>query len=492
MQETRATNDSSEETTVTSHRKSLTAVENNGFVTTTATSTITTTVRSSSLKREPRESHAIHAKNATRKGIFKPRSSPLDFDAPDHQHPLRGFYILFWMGMAWYAVTSIFETWMRDGIQFRFSLFYQMSDRGKDLFYSDAAMILSCFVVIPLVKLVQYRIIPLNIAWIINSIWLGSWFVTVISWTTQSGAFAIHCIAMLMKQASYLMSNTENFWKMYSLVPELRREIANLESRSSLNVDLEKELEQAKSELRQFEGDLNGKISGLKFPHNLTFLNFIDYMLIPTLVYEIEYPRTEKFRPLYFFLKAAGTFGTIALLIVIVENNIVPILVLSDELNFVTTIMKLIVPFMLCFMLFICNAFAELTYFADREFYEDWWNSTTFDEYARRWNKPVHEFLLRHLYLETISTYKLSRSNASLLTFFVSSVFHELVMAMTGKRLRPWLFLLQMFQLPLIMLARIPVIKNNKTLGNVIFWFGMFLGPPLLAALYAREHYMNP
>lgn len=28
--------------------------------------------------------------------------------------------------------------------------------------------------------------------------------------------------------------------------------------------------------------------------------------------------------------------------------------------------------------------------FADREFYQDWWNSTTWDEFARKWNKPVH------------------------------------------------------------------------------------------------------
>lgn len=28
--------------------------------------------------------------------------------------------------------------------------------------------------------------------------------------------------------------------------------------------------------------------------------------------------------------------------------------------------------------------------FADREFYQDWWNSTSWDEFARKWNKPVH------------------------------------------------------------------------------------------------------
>lgn len=39
----------------------------------------------------------------------------------------------------------------------------------------------------------------------------------------------------------------------------------------------------------------------------------------------------------------------------------------------------------------------QLTFFADREFYQDWWNSTTFDEFSRKWNVPVHSFLLRHV-----------------------------------------------------------------------------------------------
>lgn len=28
--------------------------------------------------------------------------------------------------------------------------------------------------------------------------------------------------------------------------------------------------------------------------------------------------------------------------------------------------------------------------FADREFYQDWWNSTSWDQFSRKWNKPVH------------------------------------------------------------------------------------------------------
>ena len=46
------------------------------------------------------------------------------------------------------------------------------------------------------------------------------------------------------------------------------------------------------------ERDLTGKVLGRnKYPNNLTFGNFLDYMVCPTLVYELEYPRTDKYSP---------------------------------------------------------------------------------------------------------------------------------------------------------------------------------------------------
>lgn len=56
----------------------------------------------------------------------------------------------------------------------------------------------------------------------------------------------------------------------------------------------------------------------------------------------------------------------------------------------------------------VTNIYAELTGFEDRQFYQDFWNSTNFDEYSRKWNKLVHEFLYRHFYLEYLNQYKLS------------------------------------------------------------------------------------
>lgn len=81
--------------------------------------------------------------------------------------------------------------------------------------------------------------------------------------------------------------------------------------------------------------------------------------------------------------------------------------------------------------------------FADRSFYDDWWNSTSWDEFSRKWNRPVHTFLLRHVYASTMSSYKLTRQSAMFFTFLLSAGAHELVMAVVTKKIRFYLFALQ-------------------------------------------------
>jgi len=122
--------------------------------------------------------------------------------------------------------------------------------------------------------------------------------------------------------------------------------------------------------------------------------------------------------------------------------------------------------------------------FADRRFYDDWWNSTSWDEFARKWNRPVHTFLLRHVYATAISSLNFSRSNAMLFTFVLSAILHELVMVIVTKKIRMYLFILQLSQLPLIAVGRIPAIKRNKLMGNLVFWLGLYVGLPLLCVAY--------
>jgi len=205
-------------------------------------------------------------------------------------------------------------------------------------------------------------------------------------------------------------------------------------------------------------------------------------------VYDLEYPRTDRIRPLYVFEKTVATFGTFTLLYSVTEVFILPKI---HQASFFRAMLDLALPFMVAYLLLfyiifecICNGFAELSRFADRQFYEDWWNSTSWDEFSRKWNRPVHQFLLRHVYTSTMRSHKLSKTSAMFITFLLSAAVHELVMVIVTQKIRMYLFMAQLIQIPLIAIGRIPSIRRNKILGNIFFWVSLFSGFPLLCVLY--------
>lgn len=221
--------------------------------------------------------------------------------------------------------------------------------------------------------------------------------------------------------------------------------------------------------------------------------DFTLYLFYPTLVYEPKFPRTDRIRWGYVAEKFLANVLAMSMLYIIVTDHVIPRLEDSALMNPVLVVINLLLPFLGCYLMIwfiifecICNGFAELTYLADRDFYGDWWNSTTFDEFARKWNKPVHEFLLRHVYLESLETYKLSKRSATLFTFLISAALHECVFVIVFRTVKMYFFILQMLQVIIIMYGR--GLKGTRV-GNYIFWFGMILGLPLQAVIYCREYH---
>jgi sterol O-acyltransferase len=105
-----------------------------------------------------------------------------------------------------------------------------------------------------------------------------------------------------MKLHSYSFYNGElSTYVIY--LHELKKTYAELigDSKKTDNeIDEKKEgekqqiLDQLKSKIGQVEGYLHSPAGNIRYPENVTFPNFIDFLLVPTLVYELEYPRTEK------------------------------------------------------------------------------------------------------------------------------------------------------------------------------------------------------
>jgi sterol O-acyltransferase len=86
----------------------------------------------------------------------------------------------------------------------------------------------------------------------------------------------------------------------------------------------------------------------------------------------------------------------------------------------------------------------------------------------------VHHFFLRHVY--SASRGQFSRPVATFITFVISALAHELVMACITKKLRGYGFVMMMLQMPIVMVQRSKWVKGRTLLNNVLFWTSMILG----------------
>ena len=281
-------------------------------------------------------------------------------------------------------------------------------------------------------------------------------------------------------------------------------------------------------EIDNLSADLRGACSETDnvYPRNLNLKDFYGYIPLPTLCYELEYPRQEKTNWAYVAEKTGATFGVLLVMVVVSQAFMYPIIIQTLQMKeqgmdlkqrlkeFPWILSDLIFPIMIEFLLswyviWECivshriirtqetrsplsnnhtpqklNVLAEVTKFSDRGFYADWWNASSFDQYARDWNVPVHQFLLRHVYHSSISAFHLSRTTATMVTFLLSAFVHELVMWCIFKKLRGYLLCMQMLQLPLVMFSKSKLMKGRDTLGNVMFWASIMCGSSCCCSLY--------
>jgi len=236
------------------------------------------------------------------------------------------------------------------------------------------------------------------------------------------------------------------------------------------------------------------------FPRNLTIGDFIYFLAAPTLVYETHFPRNDCIRYWWAAKEFVACGACVAMSHVVFTQFMLPVLQQQDSSNVFYDLIRLSIPSIVAWLLgfyafFHCflNGIAELLRYADRCFYEDWYNAATLDVFWRKWNMLVHEWLLRHVYLQSMRSAKASHMTATFITFFFSAVYHELIFFVGFQVLRPWLFLAMFAQIPLILFSKF---LNDKILseggrerwGNVYVWLSLFLGHPLIEALYLREY----
>ncbi|CAG7935454.1 unnamed protein product [Penicillium olsonii] len=241
--------------------------------------------------------------------------------------------------------------------------------------------------------------------------------------------------------------------------------------------------------------------SSCPYPRNITIKNLGYFWLAPTLVYQPVYPRTPSIR-WSFVAKRLAEFVGLAMFIwllsaqyaaPVLRNSIEKIAVM-DIASILERVMKLSTISLIIwlagfFALFqaLLNALAEVMQFGDREFYLDWWNSSSLGAYWRTWNRPVYLFMKRHVFSPLVGR-GWSPLAASGMVFTLSAILHEMLVGIPTHNFIGVAFFGMMFQLPLIALTT-PLEKmrgpSGKVIGNCIFWVSFCLvGQPLGALLY--------
>lgn len=82
----------------------------------------------------------------------------------------------------------------------------------------------------------------------------------------------------------------------------------------------------------------------------------------------------------------------------------------------------------------------------------------------------------------------MSRPVATIITFLISSLAHELVMGCITRKFRGYGFVAMMLQMPIVMIQRSRWIRSRTLLNNILFWCSMILGLSMVGRLRSRPY----
>ncbi|OTF79621.1 hypothetical protein BLA29_001630 [Euroglyphus maynei] len=233
------------------------------------------------------------------------------------------------------------------------------------------------------------------------------------------------------------------------------------------------------------------------YPDNLTITNVLQFLYLPTNCYQCNFPmKKSRNYPFMFRCFIEFIFLTELCCVLIQQWIIIPLehkhfnlfeitfsqfLLQWSKMSLATITIWLLGFY--CIFQSLMNLMAEILCFADRHFYDDWWNSRSISEFWRRWNLPIHRWLKRHVFFPII--YKeYSHFQATFLVFMFSGIFHEYFVSVPLEGLSIYFFFGMSSQIILEMIT-----KNIRSwhLANAVVWCSLILGQPLLILLYYND-----
>lgn len=239
-------------------------------------------------------------------------------------------------------------------------------------------------------------------------------------------------------------------------------------------------------------------------PHNETprpsspkFSQYLYFLFAPTLVYRDEYPRSKRIRWMVVIRNFVEVGLAIFYLAFIFEHFISPIIFDTSDAQrlerkwYIKNMIKASLPGILYFItgqyLLLhawMNAWAEMLRFADRLFYKDWWNCTTYHAYYRTWNVVVHDWLYTYIYKDIYEiVMPRNRTLSATSVFLISALVHEHLLAFMFRFFYPVMFIL-FFVIGFTMFF----VRKIFT-SNLFMWLSWCIGNGVMFSLYSLEFY---
>jgi len=172
------------------------------------------------------------------------------------------------------------------------------------------------------------------------------------------------------------------------------------------------------------------------YPNNITLMNFLQYMVLPTFIYRTQYNLTSKRRISYLLIKTILFMFSFVKGYQIITNYIMghvheykegKITFVELYLHEMLPIPILILMLMVMIFDFFCTFIAELTGYPDHQFYEDYWNATTMSEFLSKMNCVLPNFFRYHVVYKLVKDYKISLEVARVISFGLSTLALELL-----------------------------------------------------------------
>lgn len=233
------------------------------------------------------------------------------------------------------------------------------------------------------------------------------------------------------------------------------------------------------------------------------FSHYLYFLFAPTLVYRDEYPRNKTCDWQKVINDLSQVIGCLFYTHFLFVRFCVPVFQQFGRESFNGT--NLLVAVFSCMfpgsLVLLCgffailhawlNAFAEMMRFADRMFYKDWWNSTSYARFYRTWNCVVHDWLYEYVYRDIVFWQRQQGDGCSrlrclpmLVVFFISSVVHEYILAFAFRFFYPVL---------LVMFGGFGVafmfVNSKARQFNIFLWVTLIFGTGILMCLYSMEWY---